>query len=167
MNIDDKSKRLRQLKMIHYPSDQDLEEMEKLEDEIKISFSEVTEPNEIREGVFADPSFRSKQVFTQTNVNLGTGKGELVPIPKQSLLRKILRVKQRIPERPVTFSELEQLKMVAQKEELLTKISKAKAQRKKDKPSVFETIQKVIGKSTSNPFDMSPSKKDKYDPWRW
>lgn len=83
--------------------------------------------------------------------------------PKTSMLKKILRIK---PKVPVTKEELDQLELEAKKCELKARIAKAKAQG----PSIFDTITKVIGKSNNNPFDVSTSTKQKrsdYDPFRW
>lgn len=132
MNLEDKIKRLVELKKIQYPSDQEVEEKERLQEEL---------------GLEAHESRVSRQEPIQAEK------------PKQSLLKTILRIK---PQVPVTQAELDQLKLVAQKEELKARIHKAKAQG----PSVFDTITKVIGKSTNNPFDVSASEK-RNNPFRW
>lgn len=139
MNIEDKTKRLNQLKKIDYPSDQEFQEIEQLEEELK----EIT-----------------SESFKETKIELGPGKGFVVPIPpqkKKSILKTILRIN---PPKPVTQTEIDQLKLLAQKEELKSRIAKAKGSR----PNIIE---RVLGKSTSNPFDASSRKKGDYDPFRW
>lgn len=79
---------------------------------------------------------------------------------KPSLLKKLLRIKPKIP---VTQEELEQLELEAKKCELKARIHKAKAQG----PSIFDSITKVIGKSSHNPFDVSGSSNEKNNPFRW
>lgn len=76
-----------------------------------------------------------------------------------SLLKKILRIK---PKVPVTQAELDQLELEAKKAELKARIQKAKAQG----PSIFDSITKVIGKSSHNPFDVSTSE-NRNNPFRW
>jgi len=81
---------------------------------------------------------------------------------KPSLLKKILRVK---PKTPITQADIDQLKLDAQAAELKARIHKAKA----EGPTIFDTITKVIGKSSHNPFDVSSNPKQKrsdYDPFR-
>ncbi len=63
-------------------------------------------------------------------------------------IRKLLFIK---PKKPVTQEDLDQLEMVAKKAELEARIDKAKGQKK-------SIIEKVLGKSTYNPFDMEKSK---------
>lgn len=130
MNLEDKIKRLVELKKIQYPSDQELEEKERLQEELGL------EAHESR----VEPKRKPEE-------------------PKTSLLRTILRIK---PKQPVTQAELDQLKLIAQKEELKARIHKAKA----EGPSIFDTITKVIGKSSNNPFDVSASKETN-NPFRW
>ena len=74
-----------------------------------------------------------------------------------SIIKKILFIK---PKKPVTEEELNQLELEAKKAELKARIAKAKA----EGPSVFDSITKVIGKSSHNPFDIS-NQKSKYDPF--
>ena len=137
MNLEDKIKRLVELKKIQYPSDQEVEEKERLQEELGL------EAHESR-----------------------VERPEALPViekPKQSLLKTILRIK---PKVPVTKEELDQLELEAKKCELKARIAKAKA----EGPSVFDTITKIIGKSSNNPFDVSASPKQRrsdYDPFRW
>lgn len=151
--MEEKQARLNQLKRIVYKSDEEILEMEKLQEELKFQSNEQVSH------------------FSGTKISLGEGKGSLIPIQaKPSLLRKLLRVKQKEPSKPVTQEDLDQLKLDAQKEELLARIAKAKSQRKNNTPSIFESIQKVIGKSTNNPFDISDKsskKRPDYDPFGW
>ena len=63
---------------------------------------------------------------------------------------------------PVTEESLKQLELQAREAELQARIQKAKAQG----PSIFKSIQKVIGTSNNNPFDMKPSKRSDYDLFR-
>lgn len=133
MNLEDKIKRLVELKKIQYPSDQEVEEKERLQEELGLEAHEsrVEQPKQEE--------------------------------PKPSMLKKILRIK---PKVPVTKQELEQLELEAKKCELKARIHKAKA----EGPSIFDTITKVIGKSNNNPFDVSTSTRQKrsdYDPFRW
>ena len=87
----------------------------------------------------------------------------------KDIIRRILFVKPKEPLKPVTQEELDQLELEAKKQELLSRISKAKAEQQKNKPSIFNTIQKVIGKSDNNPFDVSSArgKRSEYSPFRW
>lgn len=145
MNLEDKIKRLVELKKIQYPSDQEVEEKERLQEELGL------EAHESR--------VEHSEHFSGTPITKAKEPQE----PKTSLLRTILRVK---PKVPVTKEELEQLELEAKKCELKARIAKAKAQG----PSIFDTITKVIGKSNNNPFDVSASAKQKrsdYDPFRW
>ena len=142
MSLDEKLSRLRKIYKIAYPSDQEIHEAEKLEEEIKLILEE------------SDIKIRPRE-----------------PEPEQpkkirgNLLRKILFVKPKEPPKPVTEAELADLTMIARKEELKARIAKAKAKQKESggSQSVFETIQKVIGKSTSNPFDMSGGSRRRSD----
>lgn len=140
MSLDEKLIRLRKIYKIAYPSDQEIHEAEELEEEIKL----ILEESDIK----IKPREQEPEVPKKIRGNL---------------LRKILFVKPKEPPKPVTKQELEQLDMVAKKEALLTKIAKSKAERKGSGSSVFETIQKVIGKSTSNPFDMSGGSRRRSD----
>ena len=63
---------------------------------------------------------------------------------------------------PVTEETIKQLELDARAAELKARISKAGA----EGPSIFKTIQKVIGKSDNNPFEMKPSSRQDYDPFR-
>ena len=85
-----------------------------------------------------------------------------------NLIRKILFVKEKQPPIPVTDTELDQLDKEARKQELLARIEKAKALQAKAKgsgSSVFKTIQKVIGKSDYNPFDVSSPRRKRDNTW--
>ena len=73
------------------------------------------------------------------------------------ILRKLLFIK---PKKPVTQDELDQLELVAKKAELEQRIAKAKA----GKPGIIE---RVLGKSSYNPFDEKSPKRSDYDPFRW
>ena len=76
-----------------------------------------------------------------------------------SLIKKLLFIKEKTP---ITEETIKQLELDARAAELKARISKAKA----EGPSIFKTIQKVIGKSDHNPFDMTSSKRQDYDPFR-
>lgn len=145
MNLEEKIKRLVELKKIQYPSDQEVEEKERLQEELGL------EAHESR--------VEHSKHFSGTPITEPKEPDE----PKPSMLKKILRIK---PKVPVTKEELEQLELEAKKCELKARIAKAKA----EGPSIFDTITKVIGKSNNNPFDVSASTKQKrsdYDPFRW
>lgn len=145
MNLEDKIKRLVVLKKITYPSDQEVEEKERLQEELGL------EAHESR--VEQPPSRKLRHFTTDTTIE------NKIESHEKNLLRKILRVK---PKVPVTKEELDQLELEAKKCELKARISKAKAQG----PSLFDSITKVIGKSTNNPFDVSASEK-RNNPFRW
>lgn len=142
MNLDDKIKKLKQLQKIDYPSDQEREEIEILKGDILEITKEVQSTYEDK------PKSQPQQE----------------PKKETSILKKILRL---TPKEPVTQAELDQLKLVAQKEELKARIAKAKSAG----PSIFDSISKVIGKSSNNPFDLSSTptkqKRSDYDPFRW
>lgn len=153
MSLDEKLSRLRKLYKIQYPSDQELEEANQLEDEIKLILEESyvkIKPQEPEE------------------------KPQSEPVKKQrGIIQKLLFIKPKEPPKPVTEAELLDLTMQARKEEIKARIAKAKAQQQKSggNKSIFDTIQKVIGKSSNNPFDVSENrgskKRSDYDPFRW
>lgn len=93
MSITDKQARLKELSKPNIIlSDQEYEEKERLEDELNMIHQEET------------------RTFKENNIDLGQGKGELVPIKKQkkSILDIIL---QKIKKKPATWDEIQQLKL--------------------------------------------------------
>ena len=111
MNIEDKQERLKELRKIQFPSDQEVQEIEQLEEELNMIHQEET------------------QVFKETNIDLGTGKGIIIPIKKRkrSLLEIIL---EKVKSKPATFEEIQQLKLDKQRAELKRDIAKANYDRK-------------------------------------
>ena len=107
-------------------SDQEYDELEKLREEV---IQNATEE-------FEQAHAKMIETIDQEKVTIQK---------KSSLLRKILRVE---PKKPVTQADLDQLEMIAKKEELKTRIQKAKGSR----PNIIE---KVLGKSSYDPFRMT------------
>lgn len=159
MNIEEKKKRLMELIEKGNSTDKEIAEMNKLEEEIRLGTISSDGPIEEAKQV-EQVKILENEVTKETKKQGG-------------LLRKILRVKPKEPPKPVTQIELDQLNMEAKKQEILAKIAKAKAEQYKAKssgPSIFDSITKVIGKSSNNPFDASPrssKKRSDYDPFRW
>ena len=106
MTPEEKQERLKELsKPNNILSDQEYEEKEKLEDELRIIHQE------------------------ETNINLGEGKGFTIPIKKQkkSLLDIIIN---KLRKKPVTWNEIEHLKLEKQKAVLKKDIAVANYIRK-------------------------------------
>ena len=154
MDIKEKMRRHNELENMNFRSDQEDEELIRLKEEFELMHKEQEERKQ--NGISTETEARPEQ----------KSKGG-------SLVRKLLFVKPKEPPKPATKEEIEQLKLEAEKQEVLTRIAKAKSQQKNYKGSgsnFFESVQKVIGKSTSNPFDMSggsSKKRTEYDPFRW
>lgn len=160
MSLEDKLKRIKELDKIQYLSDQEVEERAQLLDEMRLM--------RIQSGPLHNNNNSYPEIETITTDPKNYIKIEEAEQRKPSLLRRILRVEQKQPQisKQVTQAELDQLTLEARKQELLLRIAKAKSQQKQHKGSIFESIQKVIGKPSYDPFDMTQRKqKDKYNPF--
>ena len=152
MSIESKQQRLKELSKPNLIlSDQEYEEKERLEDELNMIHAEET------------------QTFKETNIPLGEGKVNIVPIKKKRSLLDI--VLQKIKKKPATWDEIQQLKLERTKAILKRDISEANYRRKnpggKQKKKVFSSTNRDVEKefnSTAKDFrDMSGSNnKDKY-----
>ena len=140
MSIEDKARRLKQLEKIDFPSDQEIEEMLQLKEDLTLQTDLTQHDPEVVQMVQDYIKTKSEQAIQK----------------KSSLLRKILRVE---PKKPITYTDIEQLKNEAVVEELKARIRIAKAKAPKK-----NIIEKVLGKSSYNPFDVSHSKK-RNNPW--
>lgn len=112
MSPEDKQARLKELSNPNVIlSDQEWQEKERLKDELNLIHREETEQ------------------FTETDINLGNGKGFTIPVKKQkkSLLDIVL---QKIKKKPVTFEQIERLKNERTVAYLKRDIAKANYERK-------------------------------------
>ena len=123
MSIEQKQERLKQLRREQFPSDQDLEEIMQLEDELNIIHKEETQ-------------------FTETEVSLGNGKVSIVPLKPKLEKREVKKKKtifqwinEKIKEKPVTQEEIDELKKRVIKWRLKADIEKSKASIRKSKSS--------------------------------
>lgn len=142
MTPEEKQDRLKELsKPNSILSDQEIEEKERLEEELKIIYREET------------------QQFTETKINLG--KGDIV-IPKKKNLFDI--VKNIIKKKPVTFEQIEKLKNERTIAYLKRDIAKANYDRKnpggkpkqsKQSNSKNAEIEREFGSSTKQFRDMA------------
>ena len=153
LSIESKQARLKELSNPNLIlSDQEYEEKERLEDELNMIHAEET------------------QTFKQTNIPLGEGKINIIPIKKKRSLLDI--VLQKIKKKPATWDEIQQLKLERTKAILKRDISEANYRRKnpggkQKKSKTFSTTNRDIERefnSTAKDFkDMSGSNnKDKY-----
>ena len=99
MNQEEKEDKLKQLKKIDYPSDQELEEIEKLEEEINIIQQESRPP--VKE-IDVNPKKQRKTIFQY--------------------------VYERMKTKPATYNEIQQLKLERHKAILIRDIKIAKSQ---------------------------------------
>lgn len=151
MNLEEKKKRIAELRKIDYLSDQECEELERLKDEV---LQETGDNVNKAHQKLIDSMDKNEKIQIEIK-----SKENEKPVT-HSLIKKLLRV---TPKQPVTQAEIEQLKLVAQKEELKSRIAKAKGAR----PNIIE---RFLGKSTHNPFEVGTSntkKRSDYDPFRW
>ena len=153
MSPEEKQERLKELsKPNNILSDQEIEEKEKLEEELRLIHQEETEH------------------FTETNIKLGKGKDVTIPSKKQKKsLFDIIRNK--LKKTPATWEEIQQLRLEKEKAVLKKDIAKANYERKhpegKQRQSKTNTKNKQIEESfRSSPKDFKlmsgNNNKDKY-----
>ena len=118
MSFEAKEKRLKELTLQRFLSDDEIEEMQQLREELQIIRQESKEPKKIKVEIKEQPK---KQ--------------------KRSILDIIL---QKVREKPITYDELNNLKNKAIKEELKARIEKAKAVQRKAKRDRFKGISSNI-----------------------
>lgn len=152
MTPEEKQSRLNELKRIVYPSDQELEEMEKLQEELSIIYKEET------------------TTFKETNVNLGMGKGQIIQPKKKykgiisgriEKWRDQRREQNKQPQ--ATIEEITQLQLELRKAELLRDINEAQQQTKSKKRNGWEIFRSVVGTNNS-PINKEPQRKRSKDP---
>lgn len=102
VSLEDKMSRLRKLSQIQYPSDQDIEDMEILQEEIRLFYKD----SELNQVVEPKPIIKKQ---------------------KRSLLEIILN---KIKTKPATWDEIQQLKLDKTRAELKRDIAKAKYEAK-------------------------------------
>ena len=108
MSLEEKLSRIRKISQIQFPSDQELEEKARLEDEVDLIYKEET----------------NTKPFKETEVKLGEGKAFVITTKKQKKsLLSILIVK--LKKKPATWEEIQQLKLEKIRAELKRDISVA------------------------------------------
>lgn len=152
MSIDDKQARLKELSKPNIIlSDQEYEEKERLEDELNMIHQEET------------------QTFKETSLDMGQGKGQVIPIKKQK--RRLLDiVLDKIKKKPATWDEIQQLKLERLKAIYKRDIAVANYHRRNPggKPKQSKTfknssIEKEFSSSAKDLRDMSGNNnKNKY-----
>lgn len=151
MTLEDKQARFNQLKRIVYPSDQEIEELEKLEEELKLS----------EQG--AKP-----ETFHETDINLGEGKGFLIPKKKYKGIISGRIEKWRDERReqnnqqPASIEEIKQLQLELRRAELQRDINIVQTERKPNKKNYWQLFRSIIGTENS-PINKQPTRKKSKD----
>lgn len=148
MSLEEKLSRIRKLSQIQFPSDQEIEEKSRLEDEVELIYNEET----------------TTKPFKETEVKLGEGKGFVISSKKQKKsLLDILIVKLR--KKPATWDEIQQLKLEKIKESLKADIKIAKWKQRNPGGKPKQSSIKLRGEkevSTSKAFHLGSNDSKRY-----
>ena len=136
MSLENKLSELRKLSQLPFKSDQEIERIEQLEEEIRLLYHDLELHNIVTEETYK--------------------KEPIVKRQKKSILDLII---QKIKPKPVTFDEIQQLKLEKQRAELKRDIAKAKYETKNPGgKSKNKKIVSVFGGSHKGPADGGLSK---------
>lgn len=149
MSFTEKKKRLSELKKIEFPSDQEIDEITLLEEEIAMEYNEFRykeENPQVKEEIKEEPRMK-RTIFEFVADKIREKQGKQVKDrkrdpKKQSIITKVIALTK---EKPVTQAELDELKKQVIKYRLKADIAKHKEIIHKSKGGKMDTLNALFG----------------------